>query len=129
MGKRIYYTLITFIILLALNLVLLHYNMIVSIKLPIYVLIDFVLSVLLINYDLILKYTDFILNVIVFSLFYILIFTLIGLFLSTKYTYLQSVQFPGDNIMISLFFILGLITSVLIKIKHSHIDRKQHNLN
>ncbi len=120
MNKRITYTLIAFIVLLVLNLLLLKYSLIVNIVLPIYILIDFILAVLLINYDVILKHMDFILTVIVFSLFYIMVFTITGLILSTKYTYLQSIKFPPDDVMISGFFILGLITSIIIKIRHSH---------
>ena len=121
MNKRIIYTSLLFLILLIINLVLLINPYVTIIKLPfyIYIGIDLILSILLINYDLLLRQMDFILNVILFSLFYIMVFTIVGLLLFNRYPYLENIRLPPSNIILSLFFISGLITSVAIKIKHS----------
>ena len=121
MNKRIIYTSLLFLILLIINLVLLINPYVTIIKLPfyIYIGIDLILSILLINYDLLLRQMDFILNVILFSLFYIMVFTIVGLLLFNRYPYLENIRLPPSNIILSSFFISGLITSVAIKIKHS----------
>ncbi len=121
MNKRIVYTSLLFSILLVINFILLINPYVTIVKLPfyIYISIDFILSTLLINYDLILRHMDFILNVILFSLFYIMIFTIATLILSNRYPYLENIKLPPSNIILSLFFISGLITSIAIKIKHN----------